>query len=144
MSNVTIDLRIRGSMVWPKYFFQTIVIQYNNTNLHLHSPQLPGNEMSEYYRSEITVLCALPLIIKHYLYSTVNCTWDVMWTCLIVLDTFSFTIGYCKLIIIVLLCRNVFFFMLRCWWAIVCTCNPHINSLIKASLYIFPRQNVIK
>jgi hypothetical protein len=67
MSNVAIDLGIRGNMVRLKYFFQTIAIPYNNTNVYLHSLRLPGYDMSEYYRSEITVLSALPLIINIYI-----------------------------------------------------------------------------
>lgn len=60
----------------------------------------------------ITVLWTgnLPLIIKYYVYSTLNCVEDVMWTCLIVLNIFSFAKGCSKLTIItwiILLWRNV-------------------------------------
>jgi hypothetical protein len=40
MSNGTIDLKIGGNLVRPRYIFQSIVIQDNDTNLRLHSSRL--------------------------------------------------------------------------------------------------------
>jgi hypothetical protein len=47
MSNGTIDLKIGGNLVRPRYIFQSIVIQYNDTNLGLHSSRLLGTKYQD-------------------------------------------------------------------------------------------------
>jgi hypothetical protein len=47
MSNGTIVLKIGGNLVWPRYIFQSIVIQYNDTNLRLHSSRLLGTKYQD-------------------------------------------------------------------------------------------------
>ena len=44
ISNGTIDLKIGGNLVRPRYIFQSIVIQYNDRNLRLHSSRLLGTK----------------------------------------------------------------------------------------------------
>lgn len=47
MSNGTIDLKIGGNLVRPRYNFQSIVIQYNDTNLRLRSYRLLGTKYQD-------------------------------------------------------------------------------------------------